>query len=131
VPRHDFQFPFVINAASGQAARAVYADHVEQMIRQVLLTDPGERINRPDFGCGLRRLVFAPHSEALTATTRLLIQQSLNRWLADQIELQTITVSQPGTVPDGELRILIEYILIETQSLQRTEIRVQTFGTTP
>jgi phage baseplate assembly protein W len=124
MPRHDYAFPFRISAASGQAAQTVYEDHVAQMIRQVLLTDPGERVNMPEFGCGLRRLIFAPHSDALTATTRLLVLQALERWLADQIQVKEVTVSKPGEGPDGQLLVRIEYVLIETQSQRQTEVRV-------
>src|SRR5882724_3192364 len=111
MPRHDFAYPFHLNAASGQAAQAGYEDHVDQMIRQILLTDPGERIDMPQFGCGLRRLIFAPHSDALQATTQMLVLQSLNRWLSDQINVQKVTVSKPGEFPDGVLFIEIDYVL--------------------
>ncbi len=122
--RHDYAYPFRLNAASGQAAQAVYQDHVEQMIRQVLLTDPGERIDMPQFGCGLRRLIFAPHSDALQATTQLLVMQALDLWLADQIQVKKVTVSKPGDAPDGQLLIQIDYVLIETQSSRSLELKV-------
>ena len=122
--RHDYGYPFRLDAASGQAAQAVYQDHVEQMIRQVLLTDPGERIDMPQFGCGLRRLIFAPHSDALQATTQLLVMQSLDLWLADQIQVKKVTVSKPGDAPDGQLLIQIDYVLIETQAGRSLELKV-------
>ena len=59
--RHDYAFPFRIDAASGQAAQTSYSNHVDQMIRQILLTDPGERVCLPTFGAGMRRLVEAVH----------------------------------------------------------------------
>ena len=62
--RTDLRFPFQIDAASGQAAQAAYQDHVDQMIRQVLLTDPGERVCLPSFGAGLRRLGRASAASA-------------------------------------------------------------------
>src|SRR6266700_4531352 len=102
--RHDLAYPVAIDAGSGQAARASYQDHVAQMIRQVLLTDPGERVCLPEFGCGLRRLVFAPHSDALQATAKLQIMQSLSRWLAGQIVVKTVNVSRSGDTPDGVLQ---------------------------
>jgi len=137
--RHDYAYPFHLNAASGQAAQAAYEDHVEQMIRQVLLTDPGERIDMPEFGCGLRRLIFAPMSDALheseatggarrpgvfAATTKMLVLQSLNRWLSDQIQVQNVTVSKPGEGPDGQLLIVIDYVLIETRSSRSVSVTV-------
>src|SRR5437762_563299 len=97
--RRDYTFPFRIDPASGQASQSAYGTHVRQMVRQVLLTSPGERADLPEFGCGLRRLIFAPNSDALQATARLLVRQSLERWLAGQIEVKQITV-EPGAEDD-------------------------------
>ena len=83
--RTDLAFPFRIGLASGQAAQASYQDHVDQLIRQVLLTDPGERVNQPTFGAGLRRLLFAPMSNALSASVQMVVTQSLTQWIPDQI----------------------------------------------
>ncbi len=69
--RQDYAFPFRIDPTSRQAAQSGYEAHVAQMIRQVLLTTPGERVNLLEFGCGLRQLLFAPHSDALDATTHV------------------------------------------------------------
>lgn len=125
--RNDFAFPFRIDAASGQAAQASYQDHVDQMIRQVLLTDPGERVCLPTFGAGLRRLLFAPISAQLQANTQIAVTQALNAWLADQITVQKVTVdtpvSSPG-LPDGTILITISYVLIETQSVRQTQVQV-------
>ena len=120
--RHDYAFPFRIDGDSRQAQQSAYADHVRQMIRQVLLTSPGERVDLPEFGCGLRQLIFAPHNEGLDASVKMIVLQSLNRWLAGQIKVNNVTV---GGDPDlGELRIDIEYVLIETQSGDRTAVLV-------
>ena len=125
--RNDFAFPFRIDAASGQAAQASYQDHVDQMIRQILLTDPGERVCLPTFGAGLRRLLFAPLSAQLQASTQIIVTQSLNAWLSDQITVQKVTVdtpvSSPG-LPDGTILITIGYVLIETQSVRQTQVQV-------
>jgi phage baseplate assembly protein W len=125
--RTDFAFPFRIDAASGQAARASYQDHVEQMIRQILLTDPGERVCLPTFGAGLRRLLFAPLSAQLQASATMIITQSLNTWLGNQITVQKVTVQTPAStpgVPDGTISVLISYVLIETQSVRQTQVQV-------
>ena len=124
MPRTDYAFPFVIDPVSGQAGQTPYAAHVDQMIRQILLTSPGERADLPHFGCGLRQLLFAPDSDALQATTQLLIQRSLNLWLSNQIDLQSVTVS-PGPGNDySQIAVQISYILLETQSLQQTQVLV-------
>jgi len=124
MPRTDIAFPFRIDPGSGAAAQATYAAHVEQMIWQVLMTAPGERVCLPEFGCGLRRLLFAPNSDALQATARLIILQNLNRWLGDQIAVQTVTVSSGPGGDYSTLDVLIEYTLLETQSPQLTQIQV-------
>jgi phage baseplate assembly protein W len=132
--RRDFQYPFAIDAASGQAAQTDYASHVEQMIQQVLLTDPGERVCLPTFGAGLRRLLFAPMNASLGATTKIIVTQALNQWLGNQITVQDVTVAtQAGStggpvvgppLPDGAIQIQITYVLIETQTVSQTQIQV-------
>ena len=122
--RADYAFPFRIDPASGQAAQSAYAAHVEQMICQVLLTTPGERADLPTFGCGLRQLLFAPNSDALQATTQILVQQGLTTWLANQVQVQRVTVSGGPDGDDSQLVVDIQYVLIETQTLQTTQITV-------
>ena len=125
--RNDIAVPFRVDGTSGQAAQAAYADHVEQMIRQVLLTDPGERVCLPTFGAGLRRLLFAPITAQLQASAQMIVTQSLNAWLGDQITVQKVTVQTqadtPG-VPDGTVLVSIAYVLVETQSLRQTQVQV-------
>ncbi|HEY4030717.1 MAG TPA: GPW/gp25 family protein [Caulobacteraceae bacterium] len=125
--RHDIAFPFGIDAASGQAAQAAYPDHVEQMIRQVLLTDPGERVCLPTFGAGLRRLLFAPMTAQLQSSTQMTVTQALQTWLAGQITVKSVVVQTSASSPDvadGTILISIGYVLIETQTLRQTQVTV-------
>jgi phage baseplate assembly protein W len=122
--RNDYAFPFRIDPASGQAAQSPYGTHVDEMIRQILLTEPGERVDLPEFGCGLRRLLFAPNSDALQATTQLLVQQSLARWLSSQIQVVSVTVSSGPGGDESQIIVRVEYLLLETQSLQITQVTV-------
>jgi uncharacterized protein len=124
VARTDYACPFRIDPVSGRAAQATYAAHVEQMIWQVLMTAPGERACLPGFGCGLRRLLFTPNSDALQATTQLLIMQNLNRWLGNQVSVQTVTVTSGEGGDFSTLNVMISYTLLETQSPQLTQIQV-------
>lgn len=122
--RSDYAFPFRIDPASGQVARISYEAHVEQMIRQVLLTTPGERADLPQFGCGIRQLLFAPHSHALDATTQIMVQQALNKWLAGQIQVQKVSVAPPESGDESQLLIEIDYVLIETRTNKQTVVLV-------
>lgn len=118
--RHDYAFPFSIDPASRQAQRVGYERHVAQLVRQLLLTGPGERADLPEFGCGLRALVFAGNSEALAATAQMLVQHSLSRWLADHLEVRTVEV----TTEEAEITVRVEYTLVRTRQTQTVELRV-------
>src|SRR5437762_6467221 len=120
--RHDYAYPFRIDPASGQAAQTNYEAHVEQMILQVLLTSPGERADLPEFGCGLRQLLFAPNLDALQATTTLIVRRALDRWLAGQIEVKDVRVSSGPGEDASQIIVQIEYVLIETQTKQLIEV---------
>ena len=120
--RHDYAFPFAIDPASRQAQRAGYDAHVAQMVRQVLLTTPGERADLPEFGCGLRALIFAGNSEALSAATQMLVQQALARWLSEHLTLRNVEVTRSN---DGEILLVhIEYMLVSTRASQSVEVQV-------
>ena len=124
--RNDYAFPFQIDHASRQAAQSDYEAHVEQMIEQVLLTSPGERVNRPDFGCGLRHLLFAPYSEALSATAQILVLQALSKWLAPHIRVQRVVVPSPDQAEmEGRITILIEYLLLNSLTSRNLRLQVK------
>jgi uncharacterized protein len=128
--RQDYSFPFGIDPASGQGAQATYPSHVDQMIRQLLLTSPGERACLPEFGCGLRQLVFAGQSDALAATVGLQVRQAINRWMVDQARVQDVIVvagaaADPSLGLDqGELLITIRYLLVETMTSSELSVKV-------
>jgi Bacteriophage baseplate protein W len=83
--------PFHV-AGSGRTATTGEDDHIRDLIFGVLFTSPGERVNRPDFGCGLKTLVFAPASQAVAAATKLLVKGSLQKWLENEIEVEDVEV---------------------------------------
>ena len=97
-------FPFHIDGR-GRSAETAEDDHIRDMIFQVLFANPGERVNRPDFGCGIKQLVFMPNSDALAAATQFLVQGSLQRWLDSVIQVESVEVE----AVDSELRVLVVY----------------------
>jgi uncharacterized protein len=102
--------------ASTTAVAAVTGDddHISDMIDQVLFTSPGERVNRPTFGSGLRQLVFAPNSGELAAATQFLVQGALQQWLGDLIQVDELQVESE----DSTLRLAIQYAVRRTQQRQ-------------
>jgi len=123
--RHDYSFPFRIDPASRQAERAGYEAHVKQMVIQVLLTSPGERADLPEFGCGLRALIFAGNSGAVSATAQMLVQESLGRWLSEHLTLRKAEVLPPETVAEeNQIVVRVEYELVSTGAAERVDVRV-------
>lgn len=124
--RRDFAFPFRIDAASRQTAESTYPTHVDEMIRQVILTSPGERADLPEFGCGIRQLLFAPHSEAIDATTQILIRQALTKWLGGVIDVNAVRVLPPEETGDEALLVIrIEYALLPARGGRAVEVTVR------
>jgi hypothetical protein len=111
----NIDYPFHFDSR-GRTATTDDDDHIRDMIEQFLFTNPGERVNRPDFGSGLLQLVFAPNSAELAATVQFTIQAGLQRWLSDVIIVQKVDV----TSDDAELRVLVQYVVKRTGE-QRSE----------
>jgi phage baseplate assembly protein W len=88
------------------------------MIEQLLFTNAGERVNRPDFGSGLLQLVFAPASPELAAALQFTVQAALQNWLGDVIDVAALEV----TSVDSTLKVVVQYVMRRTG-----ESRVETF----
>jgi uncharacterized protein len=96
--------------------------HLRDLILQVLFTNPGERVNLPDFGAGVQQLVFAPNSDTLQTSAQFLISNSLQRWLGDRIDISQVSLtSQPGQ----EETVTIEIIYVVKSTQQRQSVQVQ------
>ncbi|HNB51774.1 MAG TPA: GPW/gp25 family protein [Anaerolineales bacterium] len=109
----NIDYPFHFDGR-GRTALTGYNDHIRDMIEQFLFTNPGERVNRPDFGSGLLQMVFAPNSPELAAALQHAIQAGLQRWLGDLIEVRKLDV----TSQDSTLRVDLQYILRKTGESQ-------------
>lgn len=118
---HSIRYPVSIDRGLGTVSdEDRYAAHVDQLIRQVLLTNPGERINRPDFGCGLRRMVFAPNHTAAASLLKVTILQSLAKWLADVIKVEDAEVS----AIEETLTVKLRYVLLARQERRYLNLEV-------
>jgi phage baseplate assembly protein W len=115
-------YPYAVGGGSAPATTGA-DDHLRDLILQVLFTNPGERVNLPEFGAGVQRLVFAPNSEALRATTQFLVSNNLQRWLGERIRVeQVIVTSEPGL--EETVTIEIVYVVKTTQERQRMQVQV-------
>jgi phage baseplate assembly protein W len=105
----NIDFPFHFDNR-GRTAITGDDDHIRDMIEQFLFTNPGERINRPDFGSGLLGMVFEPNSPELAAALQHTIQAGLIRWLGDLIDVTAVKV----TSEEEKLHILVQYAVKRT-----------------
>jgi len=96
----------------GRTAEADDERHIRDLIEQVLFTAPGERVNRPEFGSGLRQLVFAPNSDELAAALQFLVQSALQQWLGHLIEVEAVVAE----ADDATLHVAVQYAVRRTQA---------------
>lgn len=109
-PIQAFYFPFAADAGLRRLRQESDPDaYIAQLIRQVILTGPGERVHRPDFGAGLHRQVFALNSVAGAALTETAVYEALDRWLGALIRVEKIEAE----ARDNTLQIGITYVVLQ------------------
>jgi phage baseplate assembly protein W len=108
-------YPFSVNSRR-RTATTDRSEHIRDLIEQVLFTAQGERVNRPDFGAGVERLVFAPNSDELATATRTIVQGSLQHWLAGVIEVEAVETRSD----EGTLEITVVYIELDSGEQRAT-----------
>jgi uncharacterized protein len=103
------RFPFAIDASGGRLREErSYDAYMVQLIKQVILTGLGERINRPDFGSNTRQMVFGPNNPAAATYGRTLVYQALTTWLEGYIRVEDVQVR----AVQETLTVTVEYIVI-------------------
>jgi phage baseplate assembly protein W len=101
------KFPFHVGENGPELSGR--AEHVRSRIEQVLMTAPGERVFRPDFGIGVKQLVFEPNTSALWSVTETRLVSALADALRGEVDPNTL---QAGVTGEGEkLTVSISYTL--------------------
>ena len=113
------KYPIQIDSR-GRTAESGTDAHIREMIEQVLFTARGERVNRPEFGCDLMQMVFAPNSAELAATTQFLVQGALQQWLGHLIQVQDVATESD----ENRLKIAIQYTVLRNQRQQTDEFEL-------
>ena len=117
--RTSFDYPFRIDNR-GRAATTDEDDHIRDLIEQVLFTNPGERVNLPDFGCGMKQLIFAPNSDVLATATQFTVSHALQKWLGDLITVQSVEVGAE------EATLLVQITYIKRTTLEKKQVTLST-----
>lgn len=119
-------FPWAIDGR-GRTTATDQAGHIRDLIEQVLLTAPGERVMRPDFGCGLLAMVFEPGGPQVAATLQFVVQGALERELGDVVALREVTVE----AVDAALVVTVTYEEVRTGTPQVVTVRTPSAGGSP
>ena len=107
----------------GRIAWSAGPENIREAIRIVLLTEPGERLQIPEFGSRLRALLHEPNTVATRSLMRATIGQALDRW-EPRIEVKDVTVDPDMDDPKSTIAT-ISYRLIADQSADRVSLRLQ------
>lgn len=116
--KKSFAFPMNVNDV-GRITSSGGNEAIRNKIIQVLFTAPGERVNQPEFGCGLFNLVFEPNSTVLNAAMQFTIGQALTRWLADEIVVDSVSINSDGEFVNAEI------FYTSKEDLQQQATRIQ------
>jgi phage baseplate assembly protein W len=105
-------FPVAVDA-TGEIATAVYEADIDQAVRIIIGTEPGERVMRPDFGAGLRGLMFEPINTTTMALAQYRVQHALTLW---EPRIDSVTVKVNADPPNGRLNIAVGYRIRTTNT---------------
>jgi phage baseplate assembly protein W len=107
--------PVDVDPYTGLVATAEYEEDIRQSIRIILETAKGERVMRPNFGCGIHDLVF----EAIDTTTvqriRYEVEEALRRFEA-RIDVLGVSPDEDAT-SEGKLLVEVEYRVRRTNQV--------------
>jgi phage baseplate assembly protein W len=109
-----WQFPIQRDESEERFAVAAYEESIRQAIRIILSTALGERVMRPDFGCAIHELVFAPNSAATRGMAEHHVSEALLQW-EPRIEVLDVKAVASGG-QDEELLIGVYYRVRMTDS---------------
>ena len=121
----NIDYPFRFDSR-GRTATTGTREHIRDMVEQFLFTSPGERVNRPDFGAGLLRLLFEPNSPELETALQFNIKAGLEKWVSEMIAIELLEV----TSDDSMIQAVLSYVIRATGE-QRVETIARTQVITP
>ena len=112
--------------ADGSLAWSSGEDNVRQSIRVLLLTEPGERLMREEYGCGLRRFLFQPNTPSTRQLISERITQAISRW-EPRVLIDSVAVD-PDPEDERVVQVNIVFRLVANQSVERLGMSLQLEG---
>jgi hypothetical protein len=102
-----WKFPVMVDAKTGRISMSEYEQDIKEAIWIILSTSKGERVMRPDFGCGIHDLIFAPINTTTVNLVENTVREALTLW-EPRIELIKVEVSTERS-DEGKLLVSIDY----------------------
>jgi uncharacterized protein len=114
-----FGFPFGVTPAGTITPDPDENADLRGKIIQVLFTAPGERVNQPEFGCGLFNLVFDPANTVLAAAVEFTVGAALTRWLDNWLVVSGVSVAAV------EETVQVEVAYVNRRDLSRQAVSIR------
>lgn len=118
-------FPLRIGA-DGRLVLSAGEDNVRESIRLILLTEPGERLMREAFGCGLRRFLFEPNTPTTRELIRRRVTQAIGRW-EPRVAVEEVAV-EPDPDETRRVNVAIVFRLVATGAVRRLGLSLDLEG---
>ena len=108
--------PVALDVRTGLVATAEHEEDIRQAILIIIETAPGERVMRPDFGCGIHELVYAAMDSNTVQRVRSVVEDALRRF-EPRIDVLGVGVDTLAAATDGRLMVEIEYRVRKTNQV--------------
>ena len=109
-----WKFPVAVNPATGRIAMSEFEEDIKESIRIIVSTAPGERVMRPEFGCGIHDLAFAPMSRITIGLFESRVREAINKFEA-RIDIVKLEISTRDA-DRGKLEIDLTYRIRDTNA---------------
>jgi uncharacterized protein len=116
-------------SASGGIGMVEEHASIRQALMLLLSTLPGERVMRPDYGCDLFRLVFAPNDDTTAGLAIHYVRWAVTRW-ESRVDILRVDAERSSEAPE-HLEITLEYRVRATRALDGLRIGLNLEGSAP
>ena len=107
-------FPPAFDPRTREAVMVTQQQDVEESLRILLSTSPGERVMHPTYGCGLQRMVFENMDESRLTEIRSLVERAV-LFFEPRVILQEVRVNTDELF-EGILRLRLDYSIRTTNT---------------
>ena len=109
-----WKFPVAVNPTTGRIAMSEHEEDIKESIRIIIATAPGERVMRPDFGCGIHDLVFSAISSVTVGLFESRVREAITKF-EPRVDILKLDISTRDA-DNGKLEINLTYLVRDTNT---------------